>query len=332
MKKTLNERVEKNLNVLKLLAGGYDAVSKEEKLSILNEYTGWGGLREAIFNPSIYRELKCYLSNEKINTLKHSTKSAYYTPDFVVKFVWSMLIRLGFKEGNILEPAAGTGVFLDHIPQQVKDKSNIEAVEADLLSSHILAAKHPELNISCSGFENINYSKSKYDLIISNPPYGSQLLEDIQYRDLDHLVIHHFFVAKCARLLKDNGIIAMVLPQFFLDNVKEHARDIISADGINMLFAYRLPENIFSNAKVTVDIVFLQKRQTNVAWQKTEYIEINGYRKPINEYFVANPWNVLGKLDVVPMYGRMGITCKAVGDLRRKLEMIILNKKTVILI
>ena len=30
MKKTLNERVEKNLNVLKLLAGVYDTVSKEK--------------------------------------------------------------------------------------------------------------------------------------------------------------------------------------------------------------------------------------------------------------------------------------------------------------
>jgi len=59
-------------------------------------------------------------------------------------------------------------------------------------------------------------------------PYSSQIVEDIYYKDLSHLAIHHFFVAKCARLLKDNGIIAMVLPLFFLDNTRDHARDIIS--------------------------------------------------------------------------------------------------------
>ena len=45
------------------------------------------------------------------------------------------------------------------------------------------------------------------------------------------------------------GIIAMVLPQFFLDNVRDHARDIIAASGVNMLSAYRLPDNLFANAK-----------------------------------------------------------------------------------
>ena len=58
----------------------------------------------------------------------------------------------------------------------------------------------------------------------------------------------------------------MVLPQFFLDNVKDHARDIIHEAGVGMIAAYRLPDNLFSNAKVTVDIVFLQKAETNIKW------------------------------------------------------------------
>lgn len=320
--KMIKERVDNNLQVLKLIANKNSNISTEEKRAILNKYTGWGGLRDAIYTPSVYKELKKYLSDAKIESIKQSTNSAYYTPELLIKFIWSMLRRIGFKGGDILEPAAGIGAFLDNMPDTIYSNSKIDAVEMDLLTSQILAEKYPKLNISCTGFENLNYGNKKYDLIISNPPYSSKLVEDIYYKDLSHLAIHHFFVAKAARLLKRNGIIAMVLPQFFLDNSRDHARAIIAANGINMLAAYRLPDNLFANAKITVDIIFLHNSIANTAWQETKNIRIGDYTKPINEYFVANPGHVLGDLEVIKMYERMGITCKESGNLRDKLKII----------
>ena len=89
-----------------------------------------------------------------------------------------------------------------------------------------------------------------------------------------------------------------------------------------MLSAYRLPDNLFANAKITVDIVFLQKSITNIAWQKTQNINIGNHNKPITEYFIKNPDNVLGELDIVKMYQRMGITCNSSGILHEKLRVI----------
>ena len=106
----------------------------------------------------------------------------------------------------------------------------------------------------------------------------------------------------------------MVLPQFFLDNVKDHARNIIAASGVNLLAAYRLPDNLFAGAKITVDIVFLQKSDTKVDWEETANINIGKYNKPMNEYFINNPDNISGELDIVRMYERMGITCKESGQ------------------
>ena len=94
---------------------------------------------------------------------------------------------------------------------------------------------------------------------------------------------------------------------------------------MNLLAAYRLPDNLFDCAKVTVDIVFLQKADMHVSWQKTSNIEIGKYKKPINEYFITNPDNILGELDVVKMYERMGLTCRASGILREKLKLVYLN-------
>ena len=191
----------------------------------------------------------------------------------------------------------------------------------------MLLRQIPQIDLTATCFENIYFGKKKYDLIISNPPYSSQIVEDIYYKDLSHLAIHHFFVAKCARLLKDNGIIAMVLPLFFLDNVRDHARDIISKDGVSMLMAYRLPDNIFANAKISVDIVFLTKAKTNTPWTKSKSFKIGNHRKPMNEYFINNPDNILGTLEVVPMYERTGITCTSNGNLRDQLKDVYLNLK-----
>ena len=120
-------------------------------------------------------------------------------------------------------------------------------------------------------------------------------------------------------MLRDKGIIAMILPQFFLDNTKEHARDIINASGTNLILAYRLPDNLFADAKITVDLVFLQKTDKTHEWQATKRKTIGEHSKPINEYFFNNPHHVLGELHIVPMYDRMGITCKSSGDLRTQL-------------
>jgi type I restriction-modification system DNA methylase subunit len=323
----MKARVENNLKVLKLLKDNDANINAEDKRAILNEYTGWGGMREAIYTPSVYRQLKLYLSDEKINSIKETTRSAYYTPELIVKFIWSLLDIIGFKGGDILEPAAGHGVFIDNTPKSILDNSVIDAVEMDLPTCCILIQKHKDIKLIVTKFEQIYFNNDKYNLIISNPPYSSQLVEDIYYKDLSHLAIHHFFVAKCARLLKNNGIIAMVLPSFFLDNVREHARDIISNAGVNMLMAYRLPDNIFANAKISVDIVLLKKAKTNIAWTKTQNIKIDNSQKPINEYFINNPDNILGTLEVIPMYNRTGITCTSRGDLRDQLKAAFLKLK-----
>ena len=106
----INNRVEKNLKVLKLLKDNDANINTEEKRSILNEYSGWGELRDAIYDPSVYRQLKSYLSDDKITSIKETTKSAYYTPELLVKFMWSVLGLGDFKGGKILEPSAGQGI------------------------------------------------------------------------------------------------------------------------------------------------------------------------------------------------------------------------------
>ena len=63
-------RIENNIKILKLLESGNCHTSSEEKKLILNDYSGWGGLRDAIYTPAIYKELKSFLSEAKIQSIK----------------------------------------------------------------------------------------------------------------------------------------------------------------------------------------------------------------------------------------------------------------------
>ncbi len=90
-------RVEQNIEVLKTPA-------KKENVTpeTLKNYSGWGGLRDAVYNPDIYKELKSHLSEDEIDSIKRTLSSAYYTPELLVKFMWTVLLRMGFRYGNIL--------------------------------------------------------------------------------------------------------------------------------------------------------------------------------------------------------------------------------------
>ena len=45
-----------------------------------------------------------------------------------------------------------------------------------------------------------------------------------------------------------------------MDNIRDHVRDVIDQEGGSLLAAYRLPEDLFDNAKVTTDIYFYSKK------------------------------------------------------------------------
>lgn len=276
---------------------------------ILKLYTGWGELRKEIYTPTIYKQLLKILSREEIESLKRTLTSAYYTPTEIVKFIYQWLIENNFKGGAILEPAIGNGVFIEYMPQELRKNCTIDAVEIDKVTSEITKKLYPEINLSVCGFEQYHNNK-KYDLIVGNPPYGSKQVEDSNHPDLKDFCIHHYFVAKSMRMLKEGGILAMVLPSYFLDNMTKHVRHIIKNEGGNLLDAYRLPDDLFSDAKVTIDIIFMTKGNTQNKCLYTQKIKINNYTMPLNEFYVQHKEKVLGVLDVVDMYERKGLTCK----------------------
>ena len=317
------QREKINLDIIKALSVGN--VTPE----ILKNYSGWGGLRKSLNTPESYVELKNYLSDDEILTIKKTLGNAYYTPRPIIESIYKYLEAQGFTGGNILEPGAGNGAFIEYMPEHIKKKSKIYAVELEPVSAKILTHLYPEITVKNCGFQTMDI-KPVFDLVVGNPPYGSEKLFDQYHPDLKHLVIHHYFVAKSMRLLKDGGLLAMVLPSYFLDNKTAHARDIIAQGGGVLVEAFRLPDDLFNGAKVTVDLVFLRKGGATMHdWLNVSQIPVKEASFYMNDFFINNPANILGDLSYVWLnqHQRNQLTCRTNGDVYQKLAKIIAKVK-----
>ena len=58
-----------------------------------------------------FKELKAALTDDEYTAAGGSTLNAHYTSPVVIKAIYEAVGNMGFKTGNILEPAMGVGNF-----------------------------------------------------------------------------------------------------------------------------------------------------------------------------------------------------------------------------
>jgi len=246
-------RTEKNLQVINAIA------QKNFNPALLEKYSGFGGIGKKLSEYEYYKKLNSIILKDEIAKIMETTKTAYYTPELLVRFIYKALENLGFKGGNILEPAAGHGVFFKHMLKEMREGSKILAIEPEPIAYTIMKSLYPDVTILNKKFEDVELKPDSFDLVVGNPPYGAWLVEDKRNPDLAKHVIHHYFSARGVRLLKENGILVFAINCYFMDNIRDHVRNVITKEGGSLLAFYRLPENVFQNAKVTTDIIFITK-------------------------------------------------------------------------
>lgn len=314
---TPKERYRNNIAAIKLLF----SLEKEkryasaEEQEVLAKYVGWGGLAD-VFDESKsnwsneYHELKSLLNDEEYNNARESTLTSFYTPPVVIQSIYQTLENLGFRYGNILEPACGTGNFMGLLPETLSD-CKLYGVELDSITGRIAQHLYPNANIAVEGFEKTNLPDSFFDVAVGNVPFGQFSVSDKKY-DKYHFNIHDYFFAKTIDKVRPGGIIAFLTSRFTMDKANSSVRKYIS-ERAELLGAIRLPNNTFSesaNTKAVSDIIFLQKRERPVIldeeWLTTEADEQGNV---MNSYFISHPDMVLGNVEKTKsMYGREDLT------------------------
>lgn len=324
---TPKERYRNNMAAIKLLFSlekQHRNATKEEQ-EVLAKYVGWGGLAD-VFDETKpnwtneYHELKELLSEEEYRNARESTLTAFYTPPVVIESIYEILHNLGFRYGNILEPACGTGNFMGLLPESIKD-SKLYGIELDSLTGRIAKQLYQNANITIEGYEDTKLPDSFFDIAVGNVPFGQFGVLDKRY-DKYHFNIHDYFFAKTLDKVRPGGIIAFVTSRYTMDKANSSVRKYIS-ERAELLGAIRLPNTTFSesaNTKAVSDILILQKRdRPMVVDEEWLYTKKDSQGNVMNSYFISHPDMILGNVEKTKsMYGREDLTVTPYEDVTLK--------------
>ena len=263
-----SQRYANNVAAIRLLkqVEAENRLATAEEQAVLSSYVGWGGLADC-FDPkhSRYEELKSLLSETEYAAARESTLTAFYTPPVVIRSIYAALERMGFRQGNVLEPACGIGHFLGMLPESMAE-SKLYGVELDDISGRIARQLYPRSSISVRGYEKMDFPDNFFDVAVGNVPFGQFKVQDRRYDRLN-LSIHEYFFAKTLDKVRPGGVVAFVTSSYTMDKRTGNVRKYI-AQRAELLGAIRLPNDAFKAAagtEVVSDVLFLQKRDRMVA-------------------------------------------------------------------
>ncbi len=287
------------INTLKQIEFESRSATPEEQ-EILSRYVGWGGLPEAFDENKLewadeFKELYAALSPEEYAAARASTLNAHYTTPTVIRAVYEAVENMGFRSGNILEPAMGIGNFFGMLPESMSG-SRLYGVELESISGRIAKQLYPKAHITVAGFETTN-RRDFYDLAVGNVPFGSYRVDDRAYNKLG-FSIHNYFFAKALDQVRPGGVVAFLSSHYTLD-AKDPAVRKYLAERADFLGAIRLPNNAFlanAGTEVVSDIIFLQKRDRPIdITPEWVYTGQNEDGHAVNSYFLEHPEMVLGQ-------------------------------------
>lgn len=272
---------------------------------ILSRYTGWGGLPQVFAeNPegkwAERAEQARALLGDGWEAARASTLNAHYTAPWVVEAMWDAALRLGFRDGQILEPGAGTGLFAGFAPDEAS--GHFTLVELDPTTAKIATMLYQggQARVVREGFEHVSIPDNSFALVIGNVPFGNYRLRGDCNRH-GGFTIHNHFIAKSLALLAPGGIAMLITSSFTLDSKSAEHRKWFSGLA-NLVAAIRLPREAFrkiASTTVTTDILVFQKPvdrsllEREPAWLRVEEGPHGGM---VNRYFVEHPEMVVGEL------------------------------------
>ena len=293
-----------------------------EEQEVLSRYVGWGGLSMAFDEHNAawaeeFKELYASLSPEEYRAAMESTLTAFYTPSVVIRAMYDALDRLGFSQGNILEPSCGTGNFFGLLPDSMQN-SKLHGVEIDSLTGRIAKQLYQKANIAIEGFEKTNLPDDHFDVVIGNVPFGEIRVNDSRY-NAQKFLIHDYFFAKALDKVRAGGVVMFITSKGTMDKASPEVRKYI-AQRAELLGAIRLPDNTFkanAGTEVTSDILILQKRD-RVMDIEPDWVHLDTDENGVtmNRYFVEHPEMVLGEIKMESTrFGTFEPVCKAHKDI-----------------
>ena len=271
------------------------------QIESLQKYSGFGGIK-AILYPNaakdewaklnatdedlrlyakimeLHKVLQEHLSNqqykETIQSIKNSVLTAFYTPQVVPQTLYATLKEKGFQPKNVYEPSGGAGIFISEAVKAFPTIQNVTAVEKDMLTGRVLSALCSSFpvpaTVHITGFEQTPIDDNgKYDLIVSNIPFGNFSVYDEAFSNKELSgKIHNYFFAKGLDKIANGGLLAYITTDGFLNNPSNKtAREYLfnQADFISLTV---MPDNLMKdtgNTEAPSHLLIVQKNTNKQA-------------------------------------------------------------------
>lgn len=221
------------------------------------------------------------------STLK-TELSQFYTPISIVEFIISLLNIENMSK--IIDPAGGSADFLvGAIKANRKCATNDNVYYWDCSKNAVEVAK---LNMIINGdgkshiyekdsIENYNDNNSEFDFVITNPPFGDKtrftgnkniLNNYALYKQGDYTQLGILFVERSLNLLKENGILAIILPHGYLTNPNDKILRKYIINNSQILAYISLPEGAFKGSNTGVKSgILLLKKDSNITTENVNY-------------------------------------------------------------
>lgn len=289
-----------------------DEPPTDDEKAVLAAYTGWGALGQELFQGTFERTrtkggwaersawLRKFLGKEVWESAQNSITNAHYTTPEVVSAIWSVVEKLGFKKGRVLEPALGVGNFFGLMPSEMRSRSTLRGVELDQTTGTIAKYLYPNADIRIQGFEEIQSPDDFYDLIIGNWPFKNVVVPDKKYQQFKPF-LHDYFFLKAIDIARPGGLVIGITSAGTMDKKSANIRREM-AKKAELVAAFRLNNEMFkgyAGTSVTTDLLILKKREKPVgipqdAWLGVEQFEDSGMY--VNAYYFEDAQYILGRL------------------------------------
>jgi hypothetical protein len=243
------------------------------------------------------------LTEKQFQAAKESSLNAHYTSAEIIRGMWGIAQRLGFKGGVAVEPSAGIGHFIGMTPDAYAGKVHWVGVELDDMTGRLLQKLYPASDIQVTGFEDSKRTaNNSADLVISNFPFGDYDVADPKHKDYDGWSIHNYFAARAIDVVKPGGLVMAITSHHTLDASGGRKMREYLAGKADLVGAIRLPYTAFKDnagTEVITDILILRKKTPGFVTQNrfsdTSVLDLDGQQVSINRYFADHPEMILGK-------------------------------------
>jgi len=249
---------------------------------IFNSYTGDGGLHGLKYND--YDNFHSYTKAKQ-----EIEQGQFFTPHFICKFIVDCI-----KPSNndlIADLCSGMGNFANYLPVE----ENVYLNEIDIKAVKVAKYLYPKANITSDDIRSYN-PDVKFDIVLGNPPFS--LCWQV---GRDEYLSQLYYCIKSSQLLKPSGIMALIVPNSFLNDEFADGGMIKEVNNhFNFICQFDIPANSFKNVgllALKLKLMIFQKKSEHL--QNKEYttnkitvndiseqqanIIYNAYVKPVQE-------------------------------------------------